>query len=266
MAAPWWIGTFGGLALLAGAVGVVAQLAHRPLSAAPINQVTQQCAEPPVWSVGASLQSGGVQLQGDEVRFGGEGYVYTYVCSPGLLTMQAAPVKAGGAWPRLLVVQGGHLLSEQVVARPGPLTVDVPQAGQVALVYPDHYYRAEVVAAALRHLRQPGCVPTVEAPARRWTPESQLLQIVGGDPVTIRPCREGHLQFDLSGDHSPRLRFVQDGTVLLETVTGDAPQRLDIVVGAGPITARILNPRAQVLEHRRLTLTALDYHLPRQAP
>lgn len=189
------------------------------------------------------------------------------LCEPGELVLQLEPQLGGSEAPRLLVGLDETSLGEWAITRPRELHVRIPRAGRLTLGYFNDYYRSEfrMVTYEQFKLAAPCQTLGVEAPPEtggQYDAASNRAWATSAVPITLKPCAAGTLSFRLLGTSAagkaPRVAVIQNGESLRQLTAGSR-QLIQVPVGAGEVSLKLLNPYFKELADRNLLVRSISF-------
>ncbi|MFC6592610.1 hypothetical protein ACFP81_13350 [Deinococcus lacus] len=191
------------------------------------------------------------------------------VCSPGTLSLQAAPEMKAAGPPNLQVQLDHEVLYAGALPAPRTLSVPVPRAGRISVNYLNDQTLLERRTLTLRALEVSGCPasaldPQVLEGSGGWYPSSGSLSLFLAPGAELTVCAAGTLSLTVQGEAGrgewPVVALRQGSRELARVTATADPQTLQLPVEAGTVQVVPLNPLFETRSDRNLVV------LPRFVP
>lgn len=189
------------------------------------------------------------------------------ICEPGELVLRLESQLGGPEAPRLTVGLDEASLGEWAITQPRELRIRIPKAGRLTLGYFNDYYRSEVRMVTYEQFKLDAPCQTlgVEAPPETgggYDAVNNRAWATAAVPITLKPCAAGSLSFRLLGTSAagtaPRVEVTQNGESLRQLTAGSR-QLVQVPVGAGEVSLKLLNPYFKELADRNLLVRSVTF-------
>lgn len=235
-----------------------------------VNLLEKPCSPNENFNIGGMVDQNGIIEKGSGFIMSGNGWIYKYLCGPGLIKINATGFSSDSIYPELSINLNGQKLTTFKINKTDNLRFKVHGEGLLTLGYDNDIFKVDLRMATFRNFRIAGVcdsnyrIDTPKESASSWDKLNNSWIVLKSYPaVVLFPCGEGKMQVSAFGQSGkgvfPEIEIKQNKSTLGVYQLKEEETRIEINVDKSPIYIRLNNPFAELLENRDLIINNINF-------
>ncbi|WP_144012030.1 hypothetical protein [Deinococcus sp. LM3] len=235
-----------------------------------IKMLEKTCSENGNFKIGGMLDDGGVILDDRGFLMNGNGWIYSYLCKPGFITMNVTGISSDGVSPEININLNGQKFRSFKIYGNKNIKFEVPSRGLLTLGYYNDIFKVDLRMATFRNFRIVRTCSSdykIETPLgslANWDRVNDAWTVIKKSPAVILfPCGEGMMQLSAYGQSAanifPKIELRQNDSLIGAFQLGEKETHIKISVDKSPIYISLVNPFARLLDNRDIRINSIYF-------